>query len=167
MPLTEKGSKILGNMQEQYGAEKGKSVFYASKNKGTISGVDEMNTKDVGASSTVGGKTTGYNINTAGDQDLGGSLGSELGNIGDDGALVLDDELTDDAELTPERQKELVGDIPKEKAEAPKDRSTLPDVKTPTPTMTPSLVPVTPLSIPVGDQSLSNMNARNRNFWRR
>jgi hypothetical protein len=39
MPLTSKGSKILGNMQKEYGGEKGKSVFYASINKGTIKGV--------------------------------------------------------------------------------------------------------------------------------
>jgi hypothetical protein len=47
MPLTGKGEKILGNMQEQYGAEKGKSVFYASKNKGTISGVDAVKIKAI------------------------------------------------------------------------------------------------------------------------
>lgn len=29
-------------MEEEYGAEKGEEVFYASKNKGTISGVDSM-----------------------------------------------------------------------------------------------------------------------------
>jgi hypothetical protein len=40
MPLNSKGSKILSNMEDEYGKEKGKSVFYASKNKGTISGVD-------------------------------------------------------------------------------------------------------------------------------
>lgn len=40
MPLTEKGREILANMEKQYGETKGKSVFYASKNKGTISGVD-------------------------------------------------------------------------------------------------------------------------------
>jgi hypothetical protein len=40
MPLTGKGEKIKSAMQEQYGAKKGTSVFYASKNKGTISGVD-------------------------------------------------------------------------------------------------------------------------------
>jgi hypothetical protein len=39
MPLTPKGSKILANMQNEYGSDKGKSVFYASANKGTISGV--------------------------------------------------------------------------------------------------------------------------------
>ena len=40
MPLTEKGSEILHAMEKEYGTEKGKQVFYASKNKGTISGVD-------------------------------------------------------------------------------------------------------------------------------
>jgi hypothetical protein len=42
MPLTEKGSKVLSAMKEEYGPEKGESVFYASRNKGTISGVDTM-----------------------------------------------------------------------------------------------------------------------------
>ena len=40
MPLTDKGRKILAEMQEQYGEEKGKQVFYASKNAGRITGVD-------------------------------------------------------------------------------------------------------------------------------
>jgi hypothetical protein len=39
MPLTEKGRKILANMEKEYGPEKGKRVFYASENKGTIKGV--------------------------------------------------------------------------------------------------------------------------------
>lgn len=73
-----------------------------------------------------------------------------------------------DADTTPVRQDELVGDIPVVKAQEPKDKSTLPDVQMPARTMTASLAPVaTPLSIKVGDQSLSNMNARNRNFWKR
>jgi hypothetical protein len=38
MPLTEKGQKILAAMKKQYGEEKGKQVFYASQNKGTITG---------------------------------------------------------------------------------------------------------------------------------
>jgi hypothetical protein len=42
MPLTSKGEKILKNMEEEYGAKKGESVFYASRNKGTIGGVDNM-----------------------------------------------------------------------------------------------------------------------------
>ena len=40
MPLTAKGEKILAKMIEEYGEEKGKKVFYASKNAGTIEGVD-------------------------------------------------------------------------------------------------------------------------------
>lgn len=39
MPLTKKGEKILANMEEQYGAKEGEKVFYASANKGTITGV--------------------------------------------------------------------------------------------------------------------------------
>jgi hypothetical protein len=42
MPLTHKGNVIRSAMEKQYGKEKGKSVFYASKNKGTISGVDAV-----------------------------------------------------------------------------------------------------------------------------
>jgi len=40
MPLTSKGEKIERSMEKTYGAKKGKEVFYASKNAGTISGVD-------------------------------------------------------------------------------------------------------------------------------
>lgn len=39
MPLTSKGRKIMKAMKRKYGAKKGKSVFYASANKGTINGV--------------------------------------------------------------------------------------------------------------------------------
>lgn len=42
MPLTDKGSKIMANMKKEYGDERGESVFYASKNKGTISGVESL-----------------------------------------------------------------------------------------------------------------------------
>lgn len=45
MPLTPKGQKIMGNMQKEYGAKKGKSVFYASQNAGKISGVEGTPTK--------------------------------------------------------------------------------------------------------------------------
>lgn len=41
MPLTAKGSEVMSAMQREYGAEKGKSVFYASKNAGKISGVED------------------------------------------------------------------------------------------------------------------------------
>ena len=41
MPLTKKGHEILNNMESEYGAKKGKSVFYASKNKRVIRGVEK------------------------------------------------------------------------------------------------------------------------------
>jgi len=39
MPLNKKGAKIKANMMKEYGPKKGKQVFYASENKGTIKGV--------------------------------------------------------------------------------------------------------------------------------
>jgi hypothetical protein len=39
MPLIKKGRKIKSAMEKTYGAKKGKSVFYASENKGSIKGV--------------------------------------------------------------------------------------------------------------------------------
>ena len=50
MPLTSKGSKILSNMQSEYGAKKGKAVFYASQNKGTITGTHKRGTGGAGGS---------------------------------------------------------------------------------------------------------------------
>ncbi len=44
MPLTPKGRKILHNMQQEYGAAKGKAVFYASINKGLIEGAEAVPT---------------------------------------------------------------------------------------------------------------------------
>lgn len=41
MPLSTKGRKILNAMSKEYGSKKGKQVFYASRNKGTIKGVDK------------------------------------------------------------------------------------------------------------------------------
>ena len=40
MPLNKKGRKIMKSMKEQYGKKRGITVFYASKNKGTIKGVE-------------------------------------------------------------------------------------------------------------------------------
>jgi len=40
MPLTKKGSKIKSAMISEYGKKRGEQVFYASRNKGTIKGVD-------------------------------------------------------------------------------------------------------------------------------
>jgi len=39
MPITKKGTEIMHAMKKEYGPKKGKSVFYASANKGTIKGV--------------------------------------------------------------------------------------------------------------------------------
>ena len=41
MPLTAKGDEIMSNMKQEYGAKRGKQVFYASQNKGTIKGTHE------------------------------------------------------------------------------------------------------------------------------
>ena len=38
MPLTKKGTKILAQMKKQYGAKKGKEVFYSSVNAGKLKG---------------------------------------------------------------------------------------------------------------------------------
>jgi len=41
MPLTKKGKKILGSMKKTYSSDKkAKSVFYASINKGKVSGAE-------------------------------------------------------------------------------------------------------------------------------
>ena len=45
MPLNSKGKKIMTAMKKEYGAKKGENVFYASKNKGTIKGVEGKDKK--------------------------------------------------------------------------------------------------------------------------
>lgn len=71
MPLTEKGREILRAMQRTYGAKRGERVLYASKNKGTITGVDAASYEETGAGaeSWVHGRqnSTGYRI-TGGDR---------------------------------------------------------------------------------------------------
>ena len=41
MQMTSKGKKIMKNMKREYGSKKAMTVFHASRNKGTISGVDK------------------------------------------------------------------------------------------------------------------------------
>ena len=41
VPLTDKGKKIKKAMKKQYGKKKGEKIFYASANKGTITGIDK------------------------------------------------------------------------------------------------------------------------------
>lgn len=45
MPLTSKGKKIMSKMMKSYGKPKGEKVFYASKNKGKIKGVEKSKSK--------------------------------------------------------------------------------------------------------------------------
>lgn len=42
MPLNKKGKKIMASMKKTYGAKKGKQVFYASQNKGSIKGTHQV-----------------------------------------------------------------------------------------------------------------------------
>jgi hypothetical protein len=45
MPLSKKGVKIKKAMVEQYGKKRGEQVFYASQNKGTITGTEKKQKK--------------------------------------------------------------------------------------------------------------------------
>ena len=45
MPLTKKGKKIMKSMKKSYGKKRGEQIFYASKNKGKIKGVDTKRKK--------------------------------------------------------------------------------------------------------------------------
>ncbi len=45
MPLTTKGKKIKTAMAKTYGPKKGKQVFYASINKGTVKGAEKKKGK--------------------------------------------------------------------------------------------------------------------------
>ena len=49
MPLNEKGKKIMRSMRKQYGKKRGETIFYASKNKGTIKGVEKKKTRSKNA----------------------------------------------------------------------------------------------------------------------
>lgn len=45
MPLTKKGRKIKAAMKKHYGGKKGEQVFYASQNKGTITGTHKKRSR--------------------------------------------------------------------------------------------------------------------------
>ena len=53
MPLTSKGEEIKSNMEKEYGPKKGDQVLYASKNAGSISGIDAG--MDLGDQTATGG----------------------------------------------------------------------------------------------------------------
>ena len=61
MPLTSKGKKIMKAMKEKYGKKKGESIFYASKNKGKIKGVEKLR-RGGGADSGLGGRDRGMGM---------------------------------------------------------------------------------------------------------
>jgi hypothetical protein len=46
MPLTAKGSEVMAKLKKEYGPESGERVFYAMKNKGTLTGVDSDDLRD-------------------------------------------------------------------------------------------------------------------------
>jgi hypothetical protein len=60
MPLTGKGEKILANLEKEYGAEKGKEVLYAGKNKGTFTGIDEAITALCDSVARLGARIDAY-----------------------------------------------------------------------------------------------------------
>jgi len=45
MPLNKKGKKIIKAFKKEYGSILGEKVFYATKNKGKIKGVEKMKRK--------------------------------------------------------------------------------------------------------------------------
>ena len=45
MPLTKKGKKIMKSMKKSYGKKRGEQIFYATKNKGKVKGVDTKRKK--------------------------------------------------------------------------------------------------------------------------
>ena len=103
MPLTKKGKEIMKSMKEQYGDKKGESIFYASKNKGTIKGVEKaskgkmMKVKEVkGALEKASklhaaqAKTLGTVLKAAGGKMMGRPMMAKVGvKVGRDTAKKL------------------------------------------------------------------------------
>jgi hypothetical protein len=77
MPLTDKGKEIMRSMKKEYGPKKGERVFYASKNKGTISGVEEMK---YGGFTSTGDDTKDLNLIRMGKGGKTKSRVNEAGN---------------------------------------------------------------------------------------
>lgn len=59
MPMTSKGRKIMAAMKKEYGPKQGERVFYASKNKGSIRGVERMMGGGMAKTYRKGGKIDG------------------------------------------------------------------------------------------------------------
>jgi hypothetical protein len=72
MPLTAKGEEIKKAMEKTYGPEKAERVLYASKNKGTISGIDKSD-------ATVKASCGDELAHKLGMSDEGGVVGGSIG----------------------------------------------------------------------------------------
>lgn len=203
MPLTPKGTKILSAMKQQYGEKKGEEVFYASKNAGSITGVDAVTRDQAGITQSFKPEP----------QDLIGKIPTET-NGGGYGPKPKSPEMAP----TVAPQTGTIGNTVVGSKEEPKERTVIPKVgdaagedglateavnaatsgintvaeageqavgddgtiSTPTSaspaagTSTSSTSAIPSLdrrlkvgdSNPVGDQSLSNWNARNRSYWK-
>lgn len=62
MPLTGKGEKIESKMKSEYGSKEGEKVFYASRNAGTIKGVDAKERGADAGTFCAGGHVGGQHI---------------------------------------------------------------------------------------------------------
>jgi hypothetical protein len=189
MPLNSKGTKIKAAMQKQYGEEKGENVFWASKQKGTISGVDTA-TKITHSRSIPGlGRTTVTHTNDTNTVDSWFRDGD-----GDKGGPLMTGPYQ-----APERHKDLLGEVsepestprgPMTEAKAPertksagdkkaKDQSsTFSNVQSgapmnnlgmgiPSPNVAAKPGVTTSTSTAATGDSLRAMNARHRAFWSR
>jgi len=86
MPLNKKGKKIMKSMKEQYGSKKGKSIFYATMNKGKIKGVEKKAEGGVAANSSAtpplkGPTPQGINVPAKGNLDVLGASKRAMGEI--------------------------------------------------------------------------------------
>jgi len=86
MPLNKKGKKIMKSMKEQYGSKKGKSIFYATMNKGKIKGVEKKAEGGVAANSSAtppvkGPASQGINVPAKGNLDVLGASKRAMGEI--------------------------------------------------------------------------------------
>lgn len=116
MPLSPKGQKIMSSMKEQYGSEKGESVFYASKNAGKIKGVDTK-TRITHSRTIEGlGRTTVTHTNDATNtvdswfRDTDTTPGA-MTVSGGDGEGDLGGPLVTGGLPVPERHKDLLGEV--------------------------------------------------------
>lgn len=188
MPLNAKGEKILSSMQEQYGEEKGKQVFYASKNAGKLTGVDAVGTNDANPQlqapvperqNLIGNVPTeegGYQPTSKSNTSMAPSTAPESTATGVKGNTVVGSEkIPKDRNVQPS-----IGDAAAEDCDTHDEGemvSTTASTPPPSPTTSiPSAAPPPPAptmdrrlkagdSNPVGDQSMRNWNQRNKAYY--